>query len=458
MRVESRLAKLRVTNQTRRVSLAEFASIANTSSTRRAGLLKHTALQPGDGLWIAPCEGVHTFGMKFAIDVVFLSKHKVVRKIRSNMARRGIALDLLAHSVLELPAGTILATGTAVGDQLEFEQYEIEASSGDARATAAKPDGAVRGPAGPFNTSLLLLTTFLVCACTRRVVTVHDPLPPPVPAVRAVMQHQVLNAVDAGEGDFDLRQLRARVMAAPDDVEARLALGRHYRDRGFPDFEIEHYRLAVSRFPASAPAAMALAKALHAANANQGAKDVIVAFCKRNPDGPAELFAFVGILEDQAGNLESAEPWHQAAILRQPSLDAWHNNLGYNLLLQGRADQAAAEFRRALELNPRSEIARNNLGVALAADPTQAILQWQSISGPATAHSNMAAILIEQKRYAEAREQIQAALEYSPKYPAALENLKLVAELDGKSATAAPGTSTARHRMSLLVRKVLGAN
>jgi uncharacterized membrane protein (UPF0127 family) len=106
--------------------LAEFASIADTSAKRRTGLLKHTELLAGDGLWIVPCEAVHTFAMKFAIDLVFLSKRRQVRKIRHAVPRRRIAVDLLAHSVLELPAGTLVATGTAIGDQLELEKYDVE--------------------------------------------------------------------------------------------------------------------------------------------------------------------------------------------------------------------------------------------------------------------------------------------------------------------------------------------
>lgn len=86
--------------------------------------MKHSTLGPGDGLWIVPCEAVHTFGMKFPIDLVFLSKKRKVRKIRRAVPRRRIALDLMAHSVLELPAGTAEATRTAVGDQLELEKYD----------------------------------------------------------------------------------------------------------------------------------------------------------------------------------------------------------------------------------------------------------------------------------------------------------------------------------------------
>jgi uncharacterized membrane protein (UPF0127 family) len=62
--------------------------------------------------------------MKFPIDVVFLNRQKRVLKIRPNMVRGRIAFSLRAHSVLELPAGTVIETGTEAGDQLEFEKYE----------------------------------------------------------------------------------------------------------------------------------------------------------------------------------------------------------------------------------------------------------------------------------------------------------------------------------------------
>ena len=94
-----------------------------TPAKRRTGLLKHTGLAPGEGLWIVPCEGIHTFLMKFAIDVVFLNKKRMVLKIRPSMGRRRIAFSLRAHSVLELPSGRLAETGTQRGDQLELEKY-----------------------------------------------------------------------------------------------------------------------------------------------------------------------------------------------------------------------------------------------------------------------------------------------------------------------------------------------
>ena len=94
--------------------------MADTSAKRRTGLLKHETLRPGDGLWIVPCESVHTFFMKFAIDLVYLDKSRKVRKIRHGVPPWRLSACLPADSILELPAGTAERTGTLAGDQLEI--------------------------------------------------------------------------------------------------------------------------------------------------------------------------------------------------------------------------------------------------------------------------------------------------------------------------------------------------
>jgi len=122
--VQRDLPKLRIRNRSKDTVLADRANIANTSKLRRTGLLEHAALHAGEGLWITPCEAVHTIGMKFPIDVLFLDRKKKVLKVRSNMGKWRMAASLMAHSVLELPSGTALATKTAKGDELDFETYE----------------------------------------------------------------------------------------------------------------------------------------------------------------------------------------------------------------------------------------------------------------------------------------------------------------------------------------------
>ena len=109
-------------NQTRNTLLGETVEVADTSEKRRVGLLKHTRLDPGSGLWIVPCESVHTFFMKFPIDLVYLDKSRKVRKVRHAVPAWRLSACFTAHSILELPAGTAEKSGTLPGDELFIEK------------------------------------------------------------------------------------------------------------------------------------------------------------------------------------------------------------------------------------------------------------------------------------------------------------------------------------------------
>ena len=113
-------------NQTRNTVLGEAVEIADTSEKRRVGLLKHARLEPGSGLWIVPCESVHTFFMKFPIDLVYLDKQRKVRKVRHAVPAWRLSACLSAHSILELPAGTAEESGTLPGDELTFQKLMPE--------------------------------------------------------------------------------------------------------------------------------------------------------------------------------------------------------------------------------------------------------------------------------------------------------------------------------------------
>ena len=105
-------------NVTRGIELATHIRVADSSAARRRGLLDAENLEPGTGLWIVPCEAIHTFGMKVRLDIVFLDKNLKVRKISPDVGPRRISICLRAHSVLELAAGTASRSGTQPGDQL----------------------------------------------------------------------------------------------------------------------------------------------------------------------------------------------------------------------------------------------------------------------------------------------------------------------------------------------------
>ncbi len=118
--------KLLIRNTTKERVVTPAADIADTSEKRRTGLLKHTELKAGEGLWIVPCEAVHTFAMKFPIDVVYLNKKRQVLKIVGAMKKSRMSICLRAHSVLELRAGWAAECGLAVGDQLEIVKQSVD--------------------------------------------------------------------------------------------------------------------------------------------------------------------------------------------------------------------------------------------------------------------------------------------------------------------------------------------
>ena len=118
----------RAVNRTRDTLLADRLELAGESAARTKGLLGRDRLTPGEGLWIFPCEGVHTFGMRFAIDLVYLDKHRRVRKVRHAVPPWRLSLCLTAESILELPAGVATQTETRKGDQIELIPIEDEAA------------------------------------------------------------------------------------------------------------------------------------------------------------------------------------------------------------------------------------------------------------------------------------------------------------------------------------------
>lgn len=111
-------------NRTRSQYLATRLSVADTHWSRLRGLVGKTAsdFEQERGLWIVPCRGVHTLGMRFPIDVIYLSPDNVVVHLEPALAPwRFAAVRLKAASVLELPENTIRSTGTTIGDQLEID-------------------------------------------------------------------------------------------------------------------------------------------------------------------------------------------------------------------------------------------------------------------------------------------------------------------------------------------------
>jgi uncharacterized membrane protein (UPF0127 family) len=114
-----------VYNETRETFVATVVTVADSYITRLVGLLGKTKrwAQPGNGLWIVPSRGVHTIGMMFPIDLIFLSKDKQVVHVEEYLRPFRVSkVFLKAMSVLELPPDAINRSRTRVGDRLKIER------------------------------------------------------------------------------------------------------------------------------------------------------------------------------------------------------------------------------------------------------------------------------------------------------------------------------------------------
>jgi len=112
--------RLQVRNLTRQTLLASHVDVASSGPKRAKGLLGRTGLGAGEAMWIVPCEAVHTIGMQFPIDLVYIDRKHRVRKVTSSVPPWRLSACLSAHSIIELAAGVIQDTQTERGDILEF--------------------------------------------------------------------------------------------------------------------------------------------------------------------------------------------------------------------------------------------------------------------------------------------------------------------------------------------------
>lgn len=96
-------------------------AVTETARERMRGLLGRNHLSADEALLLKRCGSVHTFGMHFAIDVVFLSRQQRIVAIYHGVPRRRVLLDFRATQTLEMPAGAARRHRLAVGDCLAFE-------------------------------------------------------------------------------------------------------------------------------------------------------------------------------------------------------------------------------------------------------------------------------------------------------------------------------------------------
>jgi tetratricopeptide (TPR) repeat protein len=263
-----------------------------------------------------------------------------------------------------------------------------------------------------------------------------SPAPQAAPAssdpVRSAFQKQTEGAYDPRTGG-QVQTLESRLKLTPQDAALHVELGRAYENYSIDDLALEQFTRAMNLDPDSLDALQGLTR-LARRHPEQlvDLAPVARAFAEHH-SGDAAALSTVGSVLDDTGDLAAAEKLYRAALELEPRAAWLHNNLGFNLLLQGRLADAAAALRRSLDLNRASTIARNNLGVALARQgDRQAALRVFEETGSdrATAHNNLAVALMEQDRLEESRAELMEALKARNLFEPALENFKLLLEKD----------------------------
>lgn len=117
---------MQIVNVSRDQNLAVEAKVAGTFWTRLVGLLNRSEFGMGEGLVIKPCNSVHTYFMRFPIDVAFLdSKYQIVHIIENMTPFHFGPIVKSAAFVVELPAGVVRLTNTQIGDELKFSAHII---------------------------------------------------------------------------------------------------------------------------------------------------------------------------------------------------------------------------------------------------------------------------------------------------------------------------------------------
>ena len=104
-------------------TLASDVELAVDSQSRRRGLLGRDKLDDGAALIIAPCSAIHTFSMRFAIDVIFVARDGRVLKTYAAVSPRRIAFSIGAFAVVELPAGAIARSQTKAGEIVRLVSF-----------------------------------------------------------------------------------------------------------------------------------------------------------------------------------------------------------------------------------------------------------------------------------------------------------------------------------------------
>jgi uncharacterized membrane protein (UPF0127 family) len=125
-------------NATKKTVISDNCHFANTVLKRMVGLLNRGKLEKGEGLLLDRCHGIHTFGMRFSIDVLFLDKDFcVIRAVKALPPLRTCIVKKSVY-VLEVPVGALDASHTVEGDQVQIRTANNDTTTSGRVAVAEK--------------------------------------------------------------------------------------------------------------------------------------------------------------------------------------------------------------------------------------------------------------------------------------------------------------------------------
>lgn len=125
-------------NATKKTVVSDNCHFANTVLKRMVGLLNRGQFGKGEGLLLDRCYGIHTFGMRFPIDVLFLDKDlHVIRAVKALPPHRTCVVKKSVY-VLEVPVGALDASHTAEGDQIQIRTANSDTTTNERLSAAEK--------------------------------------------------------------------------------------------------------------------------------------------------------------------------------------------------------------------------------------------------------------------------------------------------------------------------------
>lgn len=222
----------------------------------------------------------------------------------------------------------------------------------------------------------------------------------------------------------DLAQLSRRVTTSPTDIESRRVLGEAYLEAGLLPFAYQMYQEIESVKPGTASAEIGIASVWDRwgdyGQAAQHAERAVLL----EPLSASALEA-LGRIYLHRNDLDSALSSFLSAVRIEPKNSSLLTNTGYVLLRRGDFLQARLYLEEAVAIDNSSVEAHNNLGIALArlGESDRALREFMAVSDASTAFNNLGAVLLEQKKWTEAKGAFQRALVIDPNYEKARTNL-----------------------------------